>query len=93
MNCAPKTKSHSCFCFQSSMDPDDIFAVPVAEAFPEVAKDYLKVTKKPMDFRTIREDRLPWYKSANELREDLTLVFDNCITYNGEDSEYSLLAE
>ncbi|GKY96173.1 hypothetical protein MPSEU_000577100 [Mayamaea pseudoterrestris] len=73
-------------------DMEGIFAVPVAEAFPEVAKDYLKTIKEPMDFRTIREDRLPWYHSADQLRVDLLLIFDNCIAYNEDDSEFAALA-
>ena len=66
--------------------------MPVAEAFPDAAKDYLKVIKKPMDFRTIREERLPWYKSADELRDDLLLVFGNCVAYNDDGSEFAVMA-
>ena len=77
---------------QEVQDADGIFAIPVAEAFPEAVKEYRKVIKKPMDFRTIREDRLPWYKSADELRDDLLLVFGNCIAYNDDDSEFSAMA-
>jgi hypothetical protein len=77
---------------QGADDPEGIFAEPVAEAYPEIAKEYKKVIKKPMDFRTILEDRLPWYQTADGLRDDLMLVFNNCITFNGDDSGYSMLA-
>jgi hypothetical protein len=84
--------SHFSLRLQQEEDSEGIFAEPVAEAYPEVARDYAEAIKKPMDFRTINEERLPWYKSADELRRDLLLVFNNCIQFNGEESEFSILA-
>jgi hypothetical protein len=76
---------------QEAIDEDDVFAIPVSEAFPEIARAYSRATKEPMDFRTIREDRLPVYRTIDELRRDLHLVFNNCISFNGND-EYGTLA-
>lgn len=69
-----------------------MFAEPVAEAYPEVADQYNAVIEMPMDFRTIEEDRLPRYRSISELQHDLELVFNNCITFNDDENEYTLLA-
>lgn len=68
------------------LDDDRIFAVPVLESYPDVEDDYLKVVSQPMDFRTIEDDRLPYYNSIRELQRDLTLVFQNCTSFNGRNS-------
>ena len=47
----------------------------------------------PMDFRTIEEDRIHYYSSITELQKDLTLVFGNCIKYNGTLSEFGQFAQ
>lgn len=41
-----------------------------------------------MDFRTIVEDRVHIYQSIQQLQEDLLLVFDNCVVFNEEGSQY-----
>ena len=79
--------------FQANVDEDGIFAEPVVEAFPEIARDYKKVVKNPMDFRTILEDRLPIYKSIRECQQDLILIIQNCMTFNVENSVYRNLAK
>lgn len=71
---------------QRSMDEDELFAVPVVEALPELKREYLTAIEHPMDFRTIEEERLPNYSSVRELQDDLMLVFNNCIRFNTEDS-------
>lgn len=48
-----------------------MFAVPVVEKYPDLADLYHSVVKKPMDYRTIVEDRLPTYQSITELQDDL----------------------
>jgi WD40 repeat protein len=77
------------------LDSDNVFAIPVAEAFPEVASSYGEVIEQPMDFRTIVEERMPMYQSILELQDDLILVFRNCIQFNNDDpaSEYVGLAK
>ena len=62
------------------------------EAYPEVAAEYRRAITRPMDFRTIEEERLPRYKSIREFQEDLVLTFTNCIEFNGADSELGQLS-
>lgn len=72
--------------FQRTLDEDAIFHIPVVEAYPELQKSYLQQIAQPMDFRTIEEERLWFYKSIAELQLDLILVFSNCMEYNDTDS-------
>lgn len=65
-----------------SLDTDGIFAVPVLEAYPDLANAYLTVVDTPMDLRTIEEERLQQYESIKELQEDLILMFKNCCAFN-----------
>eukprot|EP00978_Attheya_sp_CCMP212_P011470 scaffold28300_cov59-Attheya_sp.AAC.2 len=69
-------------------DTKGIFAIPVAEKYPLDAADYCKCVKDPMDFRTISTKRVPIYKHITELQDDLIKVFQNCIVYNEEPSEF-----
>lgn len=75
------------------MDEDKLFEVPVFEAFPEIKHQYQQVVSKPMDFRTIEEERIHYYTSITELQDDLILVFSNCILFNGQMSEYGQFAQ
>lgn len=68
------------------------FGVPVEEAFPGIEMAYRRVVSHPMDFRTIEEERLPTYDSISQLQDDLTLVFKNCVSFNGKDTEYGRYA-
>ena len=77
----------------SNVDEDSLFAIPVAEAIPDLADDYEAVIAEPLDFRTIQEERLPRYRSITELQNDLITVFHNCIVFNGGTHEYGLLAQ
>ena len=46
--------------------------------------DYPDIVKNPMDFGTIKKKlNLYAYKSGQEFLDDMKLVFDNCIIYNG----------
>ena len=46
--------------------------------------DYPDIVKNPMDFGTIKKKlNLYAYKSGQEFLDDMKLVFDNCILYNG----------
>ena len=77
---------------QRVIDESEVFAEPVCEAYPAVKDDYLAVVENPMDFRTIEEDRLNYYRSIRELQQDLILVFNNCLAFNKEENEFSQLA-
>jgi Bromodomain len=69
-----------------------VFDLPVAETCPDLADDYLDVITRPMDFRTIEEERVPQYTSIVDLQNDLELVFYNCIAFNGPNNELGELA-
>ncbi|CAH6778549.1 Baz2a [Phodopus roborovskii] len=55
---------------------------------PRVVSGYRRVIKNPMDFSTMRERLLRGgYTSSEEFAADALLVFDNCQTFNEDDSE------
>ena len=60
--------------------------MPVVEAYPDLQQSYLQHIATPMDFRTIEEERLWYYRSITELQHDLILVFSNCMEFNDTDS-------
>ena len=74
------------------MDEEGIFNTPVVEAVPGIRESYLEIIEQPMDFSTIIEDRMQEYRSIKELQHDLLLIFQNCIKFNGQFSEYGRLA-
>ena len=46
--------------------------------------DYFNIIKNPMDFSTIKRKLANFtYTNLEEFHKDMTLVFDNCYTYNG----------
>ncbi len=56
--------------------------------------DYYDVIKKPMDYSTIKEKLSTGaYHRCQEFIDDVELVFSNCIQYNGESSDFGLLAK
>jgi len=63
---------------------------PIAWNIP----DYPEVVKNPMDLGTIRQKlNTCAYKNCKEFVNDMNLVFSNCILYNGETSEFGILAK
>ena len=56
--------------------------------------DYLDIIKQPMDFGTIKA-RLQsnYYTKMQEFLHDVQLVFENCILYNGENSQVSIMCK
>jgi Bromodomain len=71
---------------QRDLDAEQLFWVPVAEAYPDLGDAYLAHISEPMDFRTIEEERLLYYTSITQLQDDLILVFRNCMDFNEPDS-------
>lgn len=56
--------------------------------------DYYKIIKNPMDFTTIKcKLSNHEYKGVDEFVQDINQVFDNCIIYNGETNQYSMVAK
>jgi rRNA maturation protein Rpf1 len=47
-----------------------------------------------MDFGTIKENlKKHFYKSMRQFIEDVELVFNNCLVYNGEKSQVSTMCK
>ena len=56
-------------------------------------EDYYTIVKIPMDFTTIKcKLSNNEYKNIPEFVQDVNQVFDNCILYNGESNQYSIVA-
>ena len=54
---------------------------------------YPTIIKYPMDFGTIKRKLTHnAYDSELEFQEDMNLVFDNCILYNGEQRDLGKIA-
>lgn len=68
------------------LDEDQVFSAPVLETYPDIKDDYLKVVESPLDLRTIEEERVCQYESIKDLQKDLTLVFQNCCSFNPPES-------
>ncbi len=50
--------------------------------------EYFEVIKTPMDFGTIKHRlNINYYHRLQEFIDDMSLVFENCINFNGEDSQ------
>jgi hypothetical protein len=76
-------KQNGAIVFHEPVDPI-LFNIP----------DYLEVIKNPMDFATIKSKLAKYvYKSPSEFIGDVELVFTNCIIYNGENSDYGVIAK
>ena len=69
---------------KSEADVDNVFEFPVVEVHPDIADEYLARIENPMDLITIKEERIPGYQSILELQQDLILMFNNCVVFNGK---------
>jgi len=69
-------------------DNRSLFSRPVCEEYPDIADEYRREVKDPMDFNTIENERLNDYRHISELQKDLILTFRNCCVFNRDAPEY-----
>jgi len=69
------------------MDTDKNFYYPVVESFPVLKDTYLNMITTPMDFHTIKKERIGSYQVISDLQQDLILIFSNCCSFNVKGSE------
>lgn len=56
--------------------------------------DYYDIIKQPMDFGTVKTKlNSNQYLKFQDFLYDLNLVFENCIQYNGESSQVSIMCK
>jgi hypothetical protein len=69
-------KANSAWIFYDPVDPEKL-EIP----------DYYDVVTEPMDLGTIKNKlHSNRYRNIQEFIDDINLIFNNCIKYNGEDS-------
>lgn len=81
-------------------ETDRILSLNIAKIFsrpvdPDLdgLPDYFEVVNKPMDLATVRRNLIAdKYKTVEEWKNDVDLVWGNCYLYNGDDSLASILA-
>ncbi|KAI6182584.1 Bromodomain-containing protein 7 [Aphelenchoides bicaudatus] len=72
-------------------DPEEFFSQPVLAS---VAPDYHQVIEIPMDFSTMRKKvDGNEYSNIEELKKDMSLIFENAISYNKPSTIYYLAAQ
>ena len=73
---------------RSEIDPErDIIGPFMVKPCKETYPDYYTVIKNPMDMETIKKRiKSNSYETLKKLKSDVTLMFDNCKTYNDPNS-------
>lgn len=71
--------------------------IPTSDLFSEPIEieEYKKIIKNPMDFETIHKRLFSpkvIYKSFDEFKKDIDLIFSNCYTYNVNENAYTKAA-
>lgn len=67
------------------------FLKPVSK---KIVKDYYDIIKRPMDLETIsKKVAAHKYHSRHEFLADVQQILENCILYNGKDSQFTQKAE
>ena len=70
-------------------DVEDVFGYPV----PEETPGYAAIIPEPMDLGAIRDKgEAGAYSGVAQLRRDLRLVVDNCLTFNADGSDFHTMA-
>lgn len=70
-----------------------MFAKPV-DAIADGVPDYYDVIKNPSDFSTVRNKLVTsQYKSLDEFKKDVNLIWENAILYNSKQSFMALIAD
>lgn len=74
----------------SKEDVNQFFAEPVTD---DVAPNYSVEIARPMDLSTmLRTLEAGQYSSLEQFNDDVCLIFDNCVQYNGPTSVYGKIA-
>nr|XP_054754406.1 transcription initiation factor TFIID subunit 1-like [Lytechinus pictus] len=61
---------------------------------PKKVRDYYKIIKHPMDLETIRKNIAKhYYHSSEEFLKHVERIRDNCIQYNGKESQLTSVSE
>lgn len=70
-----------------------MFAKPV-DAIADGVPDYYEVIKNPSDFSTVRNKLTTLqYKTLDEFKRDVNLIWDNAVQYNSRQSFIALIAD
>ncbi|XP_071504650.1 transcription initiation factor TFIID subunit 1-like [Diadema antillarum] len=61
---------------------------------PKKVRDYYKIIRHPMDLETMRKNVAKhFYHSSEDFLKDVERIRDNCIQYNGKESQLTAVAE
>mmetsp|Transcript_18791 Transcript_18791/g.43728 ORF Transcript_18791/g.43728 Transcript_18791/m.43728 type:complete len:112 (-) Transcript_18791:100-435(-) len=74
------------------LDESGIFAEPVPDDVPDYDGHLALIGTERMDLGTMKKQSRR-YKSVAALRDDLTMMLRNCMTYNEPDSIFFAVAE
>lgn len=70
-----------------------IYMMPIEPEFDN-CPNYFEIIPHPMDFSTVRSKLTSnCYRTIDEFKEDVNLIFENSKTYNSKDSLFGLTAQ